>query len=139
MEPKRPPRAAAAPTPFREPEPSAETIVREVLQAESDALVAALALVPAAAAQAAELIASADRQIFCVGVGKSGLVAAKTAATDFLNTIGYDAVDAGSLADSWRFEPGQPVYGPPYGTYEEPSGTPAATETIRAALAAASR
>jgi predicted dinucleotide-binding enzyme len=65
--------------------------------------------------------------------------AAKAAAVEFLDAIGYDAVDAGSLADSWRFEPGQPVYGPPYGTYGESAGTPAGADTIRAALAAATR
>lgn len=81
--------AAAAAASCAEPEPSAEAVVREVLQAESAALIAALALVPAAAAQAAELIASANRQVFCVGVGKSGLVAAKTAAT--LSSLGMPA------------------------------------------------
>ena len=65
--------------------------------------------------------------------------AAKAVATEFLDAIGYDTVDAGSLADSWRFEPGQPVYGPPYGTYGEATGTPAGADVIRAALAAATR
>ncbi|MFF5085184.1 NADPH-dependent F420 reductase [Actinoplanes sp. NPDC000266] len=65
--------------------------------------------------------------------------AAKKTTTDFLNAIGYDTVDTGSLADSWRQEPGQPVYGPPYGTYENPIGTPANATTIREALAAAQR
>jgi 8-hydroxy-5-deazaflavin:NADPH oxidoreductase len=36
--------------------------------------------------------------------------AAKDAVTNFLQAIGYDVVDAGSLADSWRIEPGTPVY-----------------------------
>jgi predicted dinucleotide-binding enzyme len=39
--------------------------------------------------------------------------AAKQAVAEFLDAIGYDAVDAGSLADSWRQEPGTPVYGTP--------------------------
>ena len=65
--------------------------------------------------------------------------AAKQTTTDFLNAIGYDAVDAGSLADSWRQEPGQPVYGPPYGTYGEPVGTPASADKIRETLAEAKR
>ena len=60
-------------------------------------------------------------------------------ATEFLDGIGWDAVDAGSLADSWRQEPGTPVYGPPYGSYGELPGTTADAETIRAALAAATR
>ena len=43
--------------------------------------------------------------------------AAKQAVTAFLDSIGYGAVDAGSLADSWRQEPGTPVYGAPYGPF----------------------
>jgi predicted dinucleotide-binding enzyme len=64
---------------------------------------------------------------------------AKQAATAFLDAIGYDAVDAGALADSWRFEPGQPAYGPPYGSMEDPAGTPASAAKVREALAAAQR
>ena len=65
--------------------------------------------------------------------------AAKAAVTGFLDSIGYGAVDAGTLADSWRQEPGTPVYGAPYGTFEDETGTPASADQIRAALAAASR
>ena len=43
--------------------------------------------------------------------------AAKAAVTAFLDSIGYDAVDAGPLAESWRQEPGTPVYGTPYGPF----------------------
>jgi 8-hydroxy-5-deazaflavin:NADPH oxidoreductase len=64
---------------------------------------------------------------------------AKQAVAGFLNSIGYGTVDAGSLAESWRQEPGMPVYGTPYGPFEQPEGTPASAETIRAALAAAAR
>jgi predicted dinucleotide-binding enzyme len=49
--------------------------------------------------------------------------AAKAAATAFLDAIGYDAVDAGSLADSWHQEPGTPVYGTPYGPFTDEAGT----------------
>ncbi|WP_030443310.1 NADPH-dependent F420 reductase [Actinoplanes subtropicus] len=65
--------------------------------------------------------------------------AAKRTATEFLDAIGYDAVDVGPLAESWRVEPGQPAYGPPYGTWPEPTGTPASAEKVRAAVAAARR
>ena len=65
--------------------------------------------------------------------------AAKAAVTGFLDTIGYGAVDAGTLADSWRQEPGTPVYGAPYGPFENETGTPADAAVIRAALAAATR
>jgi predicted dinucleotide-binding enzyme len=57
----------------------------------------------------------------------------------FLDSIGYGTVDAGSLADSWRQQPGTPVYGAPYGPFEQLAGTPASAETIRAALDAAAR
>ena len=63
--------------------------------------------------------------------------AAKAAVTAFLDSIGYDAVDAGTLAGSWRQEPGAPAYGAPYGSFSDPAGTPAGTETIHAALAQA--
>jgi predicted dinucleotide-binding enzyme len=66
-------------------------------------------------------------------------LAAKKAATDFLDAIGYDTVDVGPLAESWRVEPGQPAYGPPYGTFEDPAGTPASAEKVRAAVAEAKR
>jgi predicted dinucleotide-binding enzyme len=64
---------------------------------------------------------------------------AKAAVTGFLDSIGYGAVDAGTLADSWRQEPGHPVYGPPYGPFEDEKGTPAGEDVIRAALAGATR
>lgn len=64
--------------------------------------------------------------------------ATKTATT-FLDTIGYDAVEVGPLSESWRFEPDTPVYGPPYGTFDNPAGTPASAADIRAAVAAATR
>jgi predicted dinucleotide-binding enzyme len=65
--------------------------------------------------------------------------AAKAAVTAYLDAIGYDTVDDGSLADSWRQEPGTPVYGAPYGPFSSKTGSPADTAKIRAALAQASR
>lgn len=64
---------------------------------------------------------------------------AKAAAAAFLDSIGYDAVDAGPLAGSWRQEPGTPVYRTPYGPPSGETGTPAGAAKIRAALAAARR
>jgi predicted dinucleotide-binding enzyme len=64
---------------------------------------------------------------------------AKAEVSEFLDSIGYGAVDAGPLAESWRQEPGAPAYGAPYGSYTDPAGTPAGEATVRAALAAASR
>ncbi|HUN30914.1 MAG TPA: NAD(P)-binding domain-containing protein [Trebonia sp.] len=65
--------------------------------------------------------------------------AAKAAVTAFLDEIGYGAVDAGGLSDSWRQEPGTPVYGTPYGPFDNPQGQPAGEDATRAALAAATR
>ena len=65
--------------------------------------------------------------------------AAKAAVTAFLDSIGYDSVDAGRLAASWRQEPGTPVYGSPYGPYTDEVGTPAGAARIRADLIGAHR
>jgi predicted dinucleotide-binding enzyme len=64
---------------------------------------------------------------------------AKRTATAFLDAIGYDALDIGPLAESWRVQPGQPAYGPPYGTRENQSGTPAGAAKVRVAVAEATR
>jgi predicted dinucleotide-binding enzyme len=68
---------------------------------------------------------------------------AKAAVTAFLDAIGYDAVDAGTLADSRRFQPGTPAYGILYAgdaeNFWESPGAPSGTATVRAALDAAER
>jgi hypothetical protein len=56
-----------------------------------------------------------------------------------LDTIGYGVVDYGPLAESWRQQPDEPVYGAPYGPFDNELGHPAGEETIRTALAAARR
>jgi predicted dinucleotide-binding enzyme len=66
-------------------------------------------------------------------------LAAKAAVILFLDSIGYGAVDAGPLAESWRQQPGTPVYGTPYGSFSDEKGWPASAEVISTALAAASR
>ena len=65
--------------------------------------------------------------------------AAKAAVTAYLDSIGYDAVDAGPLAESWRQEPGTPAYGTPYGPFSDEVGTPASAANIHAALVGAHR
>ena len=65
--------------------------------------------------------------------------AAKAAVTEFLDSIGYGTVDAGPLAEGWRQQPGAPVYGAPYGSFDDEKGTPASAEAVREALAAATR
>jgi predicted dinucleotide-binding enzyme len=71
---------------------------------------------------------------------------AKAEVSAFLDSIGYDAYDAGSLADSWRFDVGTPAYGRTYntdttGAFPPPpdSGRQTTAETMREALAAATR
>lgn len=39
---------------------------------------------------------------------------AKQVVAGFMDRLGYDALDTGSLADSWRIEPGSPIYVWPY-------------------------
>jgi 8-hydroxy-5-deazaflavin:NADPH oxidoreductase len=71
---------------------------------------------------------------------------AKQAVSEFLDNIGYDAYDAGSLAESWRFDVGTPAYGRPYnsdtsGAFPPPpdSGRQATAEAMRQALSEATR
>jgi 8-hydroxy-5-deazaflavin:NADPH oxidoreductase len=64
---------------------------------------------------------------------------AKAAVTAFLDSIGYGTVDSGPLAEGWRQQPGTPVYGAPYGSFDNEMGTPASADVIRSALAAATR
>ncbi|WP_067827527.1 NADPH-dependent F420 reductase [Nocardia inohanensis] len=67
---------------------------------------------------------------------------AKTAVAQLLDQLGYDIVDIGPLAESWRTQPGTPVYGTPYAA-EQPfwdhPATPADSETIRKAVDSAER
>jgi len=64
---------------------------------------------------------------------------AKAAVSEFLDSIGYGAVDAGPLVEGWRQQPGTPAYGTPYGSFDDELGTPAGPDVIRAALSAARR
>jgi 8-hydroxy-5-deazaflavin:NADPH oxidoreductase len=65
--------------------------------------------------------------------------AAKAEVTEFLDSIGYGVTDAGPLAEGWRQEPGTPVYGAPYGSFDDEKGTSADADVVRTALAAAVR
>ena len=79
---------------------------------------------------------AADRSFLPIAGDDPG---AKAEVTAFLDAIGYGAVDVGTLPDSWRQQPGTPVYGPPYGEFSDPAGTPASEAVVRAALAEAAR
>jgi predicted dinucleotide-binding enzyme len=69
--------------------------------------------------------------------------AALAHAAELLDTLGYDALAYGTLADSWRQQPGTPVYGPPYAggsaDFVNSEATPASADTIRTLLDAATR
>jgi predicted dinucleotide-binding enzyme len=80
--------------------------------------------------------AAADRTYLPIA-GDSA--AAKAAVTEFIDSIGYSVINAGSLADSWRQATGTPVWGTPYGPYSVESGQHAGEDAIRAALAIATR
>jgi predicted dinucleotide-binding enzyme len=64
---------------------------------------------------------------------------AKAAVTAYLDSIGYDTVDAGPVAESWRQEPGTPAYGTPYGPFSDEVGTPASAAQLHTALVGAHR
>jgi len=71
---------------------------------------------------------------------------AKAAVSDFLDSIGYDAYDAGPLAEGWRFQRDTAAYAAIYngdtsGTWPPPpgSGVQVTADTMRDKLAAARR
>jgi predicted dinucleotide-binding enzyme len=63
--------------------------------------------------------------------------AAKKAVTDLFDSLGYDTVDAGPLAENRRTQRDTPVYVTPYGAFGEPVGTPADADSVRKLVAAA--
>lgn len=66
--------------------------------------------------------------------------AAKATAERFLDALGYDAVDGGTLAESWRSENGRPVYVMPYAADGDVSTpAPGSAATVRELLGRAVR
>lgn len=61
---------------------------------------------------------------------------AKAAVTTFLDEIGYDAVDAGPLAEGRRYQPDTPAYGAMYAEGSLQNAVPGPAEKVRTALAA---
>lgn len=57
--------------------------------------------------------------------------AAKAQVTDLLDEFGFDTVDIGTLADSWRIEPGTPGYGPQLNAVEMKAALDAAESAGR--------
>lgn len=58
--------------------------------------------------------------------------AAKRTVTEFLDSIGYDSLDAGPLAEGWRYQRDTPAYVRPYATPGEGFPTPARPATREA-------
>jgi len=71
---------------------------------------------------------AADRSALAIAGDDAG---AKATATAFLDTLGYDAFDAGSLVESWRLEPDRAAYGTPYLGADDEHGTPADASVLR--------
>jgi len=63
--------------------------------------------------------------------------AAKQVVSGLIDSLGFDTVDAGPLAENWRTQRDTPVYVTPYGAFGAVPGTPASAQTVREALAAA--
>src|SRR6476619_3661995 len=57
---------------------------------------------------------------------------AKNVVTDLLDSFGYDVVDAGPLAEGWRFEPDHPAYGPRFTADEMRDALASAQRRVRA-------
>jgi predicted dinucleotide-binding enzyme len=63
---------------------------------------------------------------------------ARAEAAAFLDTIGYDAVDVGPLAETWRYQPDRPAYGSVY-SGQSGEARPVDAATLRAAVQSATR
>ncbi|MEJ5945669.1 NAD(P)-binding domain-containing protein [Pseudokineococcus basanitobsidens] len=65
---------------------------------------------------------------------------AKAEVTAFLDAVGYDALDAGTLEESWRAENGRPVYVMPYASDGDvTTPAPGRADVVRDLLARADR
>ena len=81
----------------------------------------------------------ADRSVIAIAGDDED---AKRQVTEFLDQIGYDTVDAGALAEGWRFQRDTAAYGAPYVVQGEEfpgTGKAATREEMTQALAAAKR
>ncbi|RKN50827.1 NADPH-dependent F420 reductase [Micromonospora endolithica] len=81
---------------------------------------------------------SADRSALPIAGDDAG---AKAEVTAFLDRVGYDAVDAGPLAEGWRYQPDTPAYGIVYmvDPQDWEREAPGDAAKVRSALAAATR
>jgi predicted dinucleotide-binding enzyme len=117
---------------------SEETTTSELVQAHlpSSRVVKVFSNIQAAhLGELARPAGSPDRSVLAIAGDDP---AAKRAVTDLLDTLGYDALDAGALSEGWRFQRDTAAYGVPYAG---PSGQarPVRADELRARLAEARR
>jgi predicted dinucleotide-binding enzyme len=84
---------------------------------------------------------AADRTALPIAGNDPG---AKKHAAELLSLLGYDSVDMGPLTESWRSQPGTPVFCAPYAVtkddqYRTQPAAPASAAEVGAALASARR
>jgi 8-hydroxy-5-deazaflavin:NADPH oxidoreductase len=80
-----------------------------------------------------------ERSVLAIAGDDEG---AKRTVADLLDSLGYDAYDAGPLAEGWRFQRDTAAYGAPYvvpGEQFPGTGRPATAAEMEQALAAAKR
>jgi predicted dinucleotide-binding enzyme len=86
-------------------------------------------------AELARAAGAPDRSALAIGGDDPD---AKATVATFLDAIGYDTVDAGPLAEGWRYQPDTAAYCAIYqGPENWETAVPADAATVRAALAAA--
>ena len=117
------------------------TTVSELLQAhlpESRVVKGFNNIVAAHLAELGRPAGAADRSALAIAGDDAD---AKATVTTLLDSLGYDTVDAGPLAEGWRFQRDTAAYGVPYiaALPDLTRSKPAGAEEIRSALAAAQR
>jgi predicted dinucleotide-binding enzyme len=117
------------------------TTVSELLQAhlpESRVVKGFNNIVAAHLGELARPAGAADRSALAIAGDDAD---AKATVTTLLDSLGYDTVDAGPLAEGWRFQRDTAAYGVPYiaAPPDLTRSKPAGADEIRSALAAAQR
>ena len=117
------------------------TTVSELLQAhlpESRVVKGFNNIVAAHLGELARPAGAADRSALAIAGDDAD---AKATVTTLLDSFGYDTVDAGPLAEGWRFQRDTAAYGVPYlaAPPDLTRSKPAGADEIRSALAAARR
>ncbi|WNI16443.1 NADPH-dependent F420 reductase [Actinacidiphila sp. ITFR-21] len=123
---------------------SGETTSSELLQAQLDASHVVKAFNNIYSGHLAALprpVGAPDRSVLPIAGDDPD---AKKQAAELISVLGYDTLDAGPLAEGWRFDPGTPLFGMPYGDvpaahFQSRPAAPTPAATISAGLAVARR